>query len=311
MLTYIAKRLLQAVFILWAVASIAFGLTFLSGDPATLMIGDHWTAEQVANFRDYMGFDRPLMVQYGEFLGRIVQGDFGVSVRQQIPVTDLILERFPATLELAAAALLIIIVVAIPVGVLSAVRRNSLPDRLAMGGALLAQSIPTFWLGILFILVFGVLLQWLPISGRGSFFHLILPAVTLATYSTARIARLVRSSMLDVLGNDYIRTAHAKGLSPRTVNYGHALRNALIPVITLLGIEVGSLLGGAIVTETVFAYPGIGRLTIQAIYARDLPLVQGVITFGAMIFVLVNLLVDLSYSFLDPRIRHEGRESDP
>ncbi len=305
MLTYVAKRLLQAVFILWAVASISFGLTFLAGDPATLMIGDNWTAEQVANFREYMGFDRPVLVQYGEFLQRIVQGDFGVSVRQQIPVTRLILERLPATLELAAAALLIIVGVAIPVGVLSAIRRNSLSDRLAMSGALLAQSVPTFWLGIMLILVVGVYLQWLPISGRGTFLHLIMPAVTLATYSTARIARLVRSSMLDVLGNDYIRTAHAKGLSPRKVNYGHALRNALIPVITLLGIEVGSLLGGALITETVFAYPGIGRLTIQAIAARDIPLVQGVITFGAMIFVLVNLLVDLSYSVLDPRIRHE------
>jgi len=305
MLTYVAKRLLQAVFVLWAVASISFGLTFLSGDPATLMIGDNWTAEQVANFREYMGFDRPVLVQYGEFLQRLVRGDFGVSVRQQTPVTRLILERLPATLELAAAALLIIVGVAIPVGVLSAIRRNSLSDRLAMSGALLAQSVPTFWLGIMLILIVGVYLQWLPISGRGTFLHLIMPAVTLATYSTARIARLVRSSMLDVLGNDYIRTAHAKGLSPRKVHYGHALRNALIPVITLLGIEVGSLLGGALITETVFAYPGIGRLTIQAIAARDIPLVQGVITFGAMIFVLVNLLVDLSYSILDPRIRHE------
>lgn len=305
MLTYVAKRLLQAVFVLWAVASISFGLTFLAGDPATLMIGDNWTAEQVANFREYMGFDRPVLVQYGEFLQRLVRGDFGVSVRQQIPVTRLILERLPATLELAAAALLIIVGVAIPVGVLSAIRRNSLSDRLAMSGALLAQSVPTFWLGIMLILIVGVYLQWLPISGRGTLLHLIMPAVTLATYSTARIARLVRSSMLDVLGNDYIRTAHAKGLSPRKVNYGHALRNALIPVITLLGIEVGSLLGGALITETVFAYPGIGRLTIQAIAARDIPLVQGVITFGAMIFVLVNLLVDLSYSVLDPRIRHE------
>ncbi len=305
MLTYVAKRLLQAVFVLWAVASISFGLTFLSGDPATLMIGDNWTAEQVVNFREYMGFDRPVLVQYGEFLQRLVRGDFGVSVRQQIPVTRLILERLPATLELAAAALLIIVGVAIPVGVLSAIRRNSLSDRLAMSGALLAQSVPTFWLGIMLILIVGVYLQWLPISGRGTFLHLIMPAVTLATYSTARIARLVRSSMLDVLGNDYIRTAHAKGLSPRKVHYGHALRNALIPVITLLGIEVGSLLGGALITETVFAYPGIGRLTIQAIAARDIPLVQGVITFGAMIFVLVNLLVDLSYSILDPRIRHE------
>lgn len=169
MLTYVAKRLLQAVFILWAVASISFGLTFLAGDPATLMIGDNWTAEQVANFREYMGFDRPVLVQYGEFLQRVVQGDFGVSVRQQIPVTRLILERLPATLELAVAALLIIVGVAIPVGVLSAIRRNSLSDRLAMSGALLAQSVPTFWLGIMLILVVGVHLQWLPISGRGTF----------------------------------------------------------------------------------------------------------------------------------------------
>ena len=169
MLTYVAKRLLQAVFILWAVAAISFGLTFLAGDPATLMIGDNWTAEQVANFREYMGFDRPVLVQYGEFLQRVVQGDFGVSVRQQIPVTRLILERLPATLELAVAALLIIVGVAIPVGVLSAIRRNSLSDRLAMSGALLAQSVPTFWLGIMLILVVGVHLQWLPISGRGTF----------------------------------------------------------------------------------------------------------------------------------------------
>ncbi len=306
MLAYIVKRLLQAIFILWAVATIAFLLTFLSGDPAELMIGDNWTAEQITAFRDYMGFDRPLLVQYAEFLGRLAQGDFGVSIRQQVPVSRLIAERFPATLELTLAALLIIIVVAIPVGVLSAVRRNSPADRLAMGGALLAQSIPTFWLGIMLILLFGITLRWLPISGRGSPAHLILPAITLATFSTARVARLVRSSMLDVLGNDYIRTARAKGLSDHRVHYVHALRNALIPVITLLGIEVGALLGGALITETVFAYPGIGRLTIQAIHARDLPLVQGVITFGAMIFVAVNLLVDLSYSVLDPRIRHDG-----
>ncbi len=305
MLGYIVRRLIQGVFILWAVATIAFGLTFLSGDPATLMIGDHWTAEQIASFREYMGYDRPLLVQYGEYLGRVVRGDFGVSVRQQIPVTRLIMERFPATLQLAGLALVIIVVVAIPVGVVSAVRRNSAADRLAMSGALLAQSVPTFWLGIMLILVFGVVLRWLPVSGSGSPLHLVLPAVTLATFSTARIARLVRSSMLDVLGEDYIQTAHAKGLAPRAVHFRHALRNALIPVITLLGIEVGSLLGGALVTETVFAYPGIGRLTIQAIAARDLPLVQGVITFGALIFVLVNLAVDLSYSVLDPRIRHE------
>jgi peptide/nickel transport system permease protein len=302
---FIAKRLLQSVFILWAVATIAFGLTLLSGDPATLMIGDHWTAEQIAAFRDHMGYDRPLLVQYGDFLGRLVQGDFGVSVRQQIPVMRLIWERFPATLELTAAALFLIITISIPLGVLSAVKRNSLADRITMSGALIAQSVPTFWLGIMLILLFGVVLQWLPVSGRGTFSHLILPALTLATFSTARIARLVRASMLEVLGQDYVRTARAKGLSNWRVYFVHALRNALIPVITMLGIEIGSLLGGALITETVFAWPGIGRLTLQAIQARDLPLVQGVITFGAMIFVLVNLAVDLSYSYIDPRIRNE------
>jgi peptide/nickel transport system permease protein len=305
MLRYIAKRLLMAVFILWAVATIAFALTFLSGDPATLMIGDHWTAEQIASFREAMGYDRPLLVQYGDYLAGLPRGDFGVSVRQQVPVMDLILERFPATLQLTAAALFLIVFISIPLGVLSAVRRNTLADRMAMSGALFAQSVPTFWLGIMLILVFGVWLRWLPVSGNGSPLHLILPAVTLATFSTARIARLVRSSMLDVLGQDYIRTARAKGLPNWRIHYVHALRNALIPVITMLGIEVGSLLGGALITETVFAWPGIGRLTLQAIQARDLPLVQGVITFGALVFVLVNLAVDLSYSFIDPRIRRE------
>ena len=295
----------MAVFILWSVATIAFALTFLSGDPATLMIGDHWTAEQIASFREQMGYDRPFLVQYGDYLAGLPRGDFGVSVRQQVPVMDLIVQRFPATLELTAAALFLIILISIPIGILSAVKRNTLADRIAMSGALFAQSVPTFWLGIMLILVFGVWLRWLPVSGNGSFAHLILPALTLATFSTARIARLVRSSMLDVLGQDYIRTARAKGLSNWRIYYVHALRNALIPVLTMLGIEIGSLLGGALITETVFAWPGIGRLTLQAIQARDLPLVQGVITFGALIFVLVNLLVDLSYSVIDPRIRHE------
>ena len=269
------------------------------------MIGDHWTAEQIDSFREQMGYDRPLLVQYGDYLAGIPRGDFGISVRQQVPVIDLIVQRFPATLELTAAALFLILFISIPLGVLSAVKRNTPADRVAMSGALFAQSVPTFWLGIMLILVFGVWLRWLPVSGRGSFAHLMLPAITLATFSTARIARLVRSSMLDVLGQDYIRTARAKGLPEWRINYVHALRNALIPVITMLGIEIGSLLGGALITETVFAWPGIGRLTLQAIQARDLPLVQGVITFGALVFVMVNLIVDLSYSFIDPRIRNE------
>ena len=305
MARYIARRILLGALTLWAASTLAFALTFLSGDPASLMIGDHWTAEQIAGFREYMGFDRPFYVQYLEYLGRLAQGDFGRSVRQQAPVTELILERLPATATLAGAALLIIIAVALPVGIVSALRRNSWLDAMVMSGTIFAQSMPTFWLGTILILVFGVALRWLPVSGAGDFQHLILPAVTLATFSAARNARMVRSSMLDVLGHDYLRTARAKGLREGTVVARHALRNALMPVVTLLGLEVGSLLAGALVTETVFAWPGIGRLTVDSIYARDYPVVQGVVTFSALIFVVVNLAVDLGYGWLDPRIRYE------
>ena len=303
MLTFVVRRLLQAVFVLWAAASLAFALTFLSGDPATLMIGDHWTAEQITSFRAYMGFDRPFHIQYLEFLGRLSRGDLGVSVRQQTPVTELILQRFPATLELAFAAMAIVIVVALPIGILSATRRNSRLDNLVMGVALLAQSMPTFWIGIMLILIFGVYLRWFPISGRENLASLILPAITLSAFATARNARIARSSMLDTLSQDYIRTARSKGLPDKLVITRHALKNALIPVVTMLGLEIGALLGGALVTETVFAWPGVGRLAIDAIYARDYPLVQGVITFMALIFVLVNLVIDLSYALIDPRIR--------
>jgi peptide/nickel transport system permease protein len=302
---YILRRLLQGLLTLWAASTIAFGLTFLSGDPASLMIGDHWTAEQIASFREYMGFDRPFHVQYLEYLGRLLQGDFGLSVRQGAPVTELIMERLPATGALAGSALLIIVAVALPVGILSALRRNSWLDAVVMSGTILAQSMPTFWLGTILILVFGVALQWFPVSGSGDLKHLILPAITLATFSAARNARMVRSSMLDILGLDYLRTARAKGLAEGTVVVRHALRNALVPVITLLGLEVGSLMAGALVTETVFAWPGIGRLTVDSIYARDYPVVQGVVTFSALVFVVVNLVVDLSYGLLDPRIRYE------
>jgi peptide/nickel transport system permease protein len=302
---YVLRRLLQGIVTLWAASTVAFGLTFLSGDPASLMIGDHWTAEQIASFRQYMGFDRPFLVQYFEYLGRVAHGDFGQSVRQQAPVTQLVLQRLPATAALAGAAFLIIIAVAIPVGIFSALRRNTWLDAVVMSGTILAQSMPTFWLGLILILVFGVFLRWLPVSGSGDFSHLILPAVTLSAFSTARNARMVRSSMLDILSLDYLRTARAKGLRERSVIWGHALRNALVPVITLLGLEIGGLLAGALVTETIFAWPGIGRLTVDAIYARDYPVVQGVVAFSALIFVVVNLIVDLSYGFLDPRIRYE------
>lgn len=301
---YTLRRLLQSIVTLWAASTVAFALTFLSGDPASLMIGDHWTAEQIAGFRQYMGFDRPFLVQYAEYLARVAHGDFGRSVRQQAPVTELILQRLPATAALAGAAMLIIVVVAVPAGIISALRRNTWLDGVVMGGTILAQSLPTFWLGMLLILVFGVGLRWLPVSGTGGLSHLILPAITLSAFSTARNARMVRSSMLEILGLDYLRTARAKGLRERSVVWGHALRNALVPVITLLGLEVGGLLAGALVTETVFSWPGIGRLTVDSIYARDYPVVQGVVTFSALVFVVVNLIVDISYGLLDPRIRH-------
>ena len=303
MLTFIVRRLLQAVVVLWAAASLAFVLTFLSGDPATLMIGDHWTAEQIVSFRAYMGFDRPFYIQYLEFMGRLLKGDFGMSVRQQTPVIELILDRFPNTVELALAAMLVVIVVAVPIGIISATKRNSLLDNVVMGGALLAQSMPTFWIGIMLILVFGVYLRWLPISGRQNLSSLILPVITLSAFAVARNARIARASMLETLSQDYIRTARSKGLSEKLIVTRHALKNALIPVVTVLGLEIGALLGGALVTETVFAWPGVGRLTIEAIYARDYPLVQGVITFLVLIFVIINLIVDISYAFLDPRIR--------
>jgi peptide/nickel transport system permease protein len=269
------------------------------------MAGDQWTPEQIAQFRHDMGFDRPWIVQYGEFLWRAAQGDFGVSLRQHQPTFMLIMERMPATLELTVAALAISTVLALPIGIISAARRNSLGDHLGMLLALVGQSVPVFWLGLMLILVFGVQLRLLPVAGRGGWDSLILPAVSLATFSLARNARIIRSSLLEVLGQDYVRTARAKGLVERAVLYRHALRNALIPVVTLIGLEFGTLRGGAVITETIFAWPGVGRLTVQAIFARDLPLVQTAVTVLATIFVLLNLAVDLLYTYLDPRIRLE------
>jgi peptide/nickel transport system permease protein len=226
-----------------------------------------------------------------------------VSLRQRQPTFTLIMERMPATLELTFAALVISVVVALPIGIISAARRNSVEDNASMLFALIGQSVPVFWLGLMLILVFGVQLRLLPVAGRGGWEHLILPAVSLATFSLARNARIIRSSMLEVLGQDYVRTARAKGLVERTVLYRHALKNALIPVVTLIGLEFGTLLGGAVITETIFAWPGVGRLTVQAIFARDLPLVQTSVTILATVFVLLNLAVDLIYTYLDPRIK--------
>jgi peptide/nickel transport system permease protein len=301
---YIVRRLAQAVLVVVGVSLVVFFVIRLSGDPAFLLLAADATEADRARFAREQGFDRPVYVQYAVFARRAVQGDLGRSLRYRQPALPLVLERLPATMELAFAALAVSLVVAIPAGVISAVRRDTPYDNLTMLGALFGQSMPVFWLGIMLILVFSVRLELLPTSGRGGLEHLILPALTLGLYSTARITRLVRAGMLDVIGQDYIRTAWAKGLPGRGVIFKHALRNTLIPVITIIGLELGTLLGGAVITETIFAWPGLGRLAVTAIFQRDYPVVQAAVLVTALVFVVSNLLVDLLYGWLDPRIRY-------
>ena len=282
-----------------------FGLVHLSGDPVLLMVSSDSPPDVVATTRHALGFDRPLHRQFGDYVGRVARGDLGISLRSNRPVGALIRERLPATVELTVAALLIAAAVAIPAGIVSAVKRGSAIDRVAMVGAVAGQAVPIFWLALLLITLFGVHLRWLPVFGRGSLAHLVLPAVSLSTVILGRLARLVRSSMLEVLGQDYVRTARAKGVGELRVLAGHALKNAAIPIVTLLGLQFAQLLGGAVVTETIFAWPGIGRLVVEAIFNRDFPVVQGVVLVVSLIFVAVNLLVDVAYAALDPRIRTE------
>ena len=285
---------------------VVFALVHLSGDPVLLMVSPDAPPDVVATTRQALGFDRPLYKQFARYLGNAAQGDLGVSLRMNRPVTSLILERLPATLQLTLAALVIAVLVAIPAGIVSAVKRGTVVDRLAMAGAVAGQAVPIFWLALLLIALFGVRLRWLPVYGSGSLAHFVLPAVSLSTIIMGRLARLVRSSMLEVLGQDYVRTARAKGLSESRVLAVHALKNASIPIVTLLGLQFAQLLGGAVVTETIFAWPGIGCLVVEAIFNRDFPVVQGVVLVVSLIFVAVNVLVDLSYAILDPRIRTEA-----
>jgi peptide/nickel transport system permease protein len=300
---YILKRLFHSIFVLVGISLVVFIILHLTGDPAALLMPMDATPEQVAQFRKEMGFTDPVIVQYWRFFKGTLRGDFVQSFRHSQPALDLVLERMPATIQLTLAALFLALVIAIPVGIISAIKRNSLLDHIGMTGALLGQSTPVFWLGIMLILIFSVTLQLFPSSGRGEIQHLVLPAITLGMFSMARTARMMRSSMLEVLGQEYIKTAKAKGLSPGIVILKHALKNASIPVVTIVGMELGTLLGGAVITETIFAWPGVGRLAIQAIYNRDYPVVQASVFILASIFVLVNLIVDLIYTYLDPRVK--------
>jgi peptide/nickel transport system permease protein len=303
MTVYLFRRLAQSILVLFGVSVVVFAILYLTGDPALVLLPPDATADDVREFRARMGFNDPFVVQYGRFLGGALRGDFGQSVRHGEPAFGLVLERLPATFELSGAALLVALLLAIPAGVVSAVRRNSITDYVATVIALLGQSMPTFWLGIMLILIFSVQLNVLPSSGRGGIEHLVLPAITLGLFTTARITRLTRSGMLEVLNQDYIRTARAKGVSGSPVVWKHALKNAAIPIVTIVGIELGTLLGGSVITETIFAWPGVGRLSVQAIYNRDYPVVQAAVFLLASTFVLVNLTVDLLYTYLDPRIR--------
>jgi len=304
-LRYVVRRSLHSVGLLVGVSLVVFLLLHVvPGDPAQVLLGDQATPQRVAEIRTALGLDRPLPEQYWRFASRAVQGDFGQSIRAMRPVLPYVVERLPATLELALGALLISTGLGIPLGVLAAARRRSAWDFSSMALALLAQSAPNFWVGLILIAVFSVKLGILPVSGRGGLAHLVLPSVTLAIFFLGLVVRLTRSGMLEVLAQDYVRTAGAKGLPERLVVFRHALKNAMIPIVTVLGLQVGTLLGGAVVTETVFAWPGMGQLAVQAIYQRDYPVVQCIVLLLGGVFVVVNWLVDMSYTLLDPRIQH-------
>lgn len=303
MIGYLLLRLAHSLVVVFGVSVIVFILTHLGGDPASLLLPPNASTADIEAFRHQMGFDQPLPLQFVEFVGRMVHGDFGRSFHYDQPALDVVLERVQATLVLGAFSLLVSIVVAVPLGILAAVRRGSVWDSLSLVLALSGQALPVFWLGILLIIVFAVNLRWLPASGGGDVQHLVLPGLTLAAYSLAIISRLLRSSLLDVLGADYIRTGRAKGLSERVVLVRHALKNASLPVVTVLGLQVGSLLGGAVITEQVFAYPGMGRLAVEAILGRDFSVIQAFVVLVAVIIVLTNLVVDIVYGWLDPRVK--------
>ena len=305
MASYVIRRLIQSVGLVFGVSIVVFVLVrLIPGDPARFMLTESASPEQVEAMRTELGLNRPLPVQYVVFLGQAVQGDLGKSLFYGEPTVDVLLSHLPPTLLLAGTALMFALVVAIPMGVLSAVKRDTVWDYLGMGVALLGQSVPAFWLGLMLVLIFAVYLNVLPSSGMGGPEHLVLPAVTLGAFLMSLTTRLVRSGLLDILHEDYVRTARAKGLTSRQVVYGHAMRNMLIPLVTVLGLQLGTLLGGAVITETIFAWPGVGTLIYTAINARDYPLIQTSVLMLSVFFVVINLAVDLLYAYIDPRIHH-------
>jgi peptide/nickel transport system permease protein len=304
MVRLLARRALHLLIVVVGVYTALFLLLRLTGDPALLYVSEDAGPAQIQRVREQLGLADPLPVQYVRFLGRAILGDFGLSLRYNQPALPLVLASLPATLELTGAALFLAALVGVPVGILSATRRRSVADHLSLVASLIGQCVPTFWLGIILILILALDLGLLPPSGRGTLAHVVMPALTLGAYSTARVARLTRSSLLDVLNQDFVRTAHSKGLAQRVVILRHVLKNAAIPIVTILGLTVSTLLGGAVITETIFDWPGVGRLMVQAILVRDYPIVQGTAFLIAAMVAVVTFVTDAVYAWLDPRIKH-------
>lgn len=303
MLFFLSKRFLQAALVLIGVSFSTFIVAHMTGDPVELMARENASVEDKQQLREFLGLDKPLSEQYLTFIGNALQGDLGYSFVQRAKVTELIAERLPATLELAAAGFLLALLISVPLGIIIALNRNTVWDVVVTTLAMIGQAAPGFWIGLMLIVLFAVELKILPVSGYGGGVYLILPAITLALQSAARLTRLVRASMLEVLGADYIRTARSKGLRERTVLFIHAFRSAMIPVVTMAGLELAELVSGAFITETIFAWPGVGRLAVNAVYQRDFPVIQGVVLMAAAFFVLINFLVDMLYVVIDPRVK--------
>ena len=305
MKNFFLNKLLFTFPTIFGVVTLVFLIIHLiPGDPVEIMLGETATLTDKAKLRADLGLDLPISVQYFRFITNLVQGDFGMSFHFRQPAFDLIIKRLPATIELSFGALVVALMISVPLGILSAAKQYSVIDQTSLFIALLGVSMPNFWLGPLLIIIFSINLGWLPVSGRGDITHLLLPAITLGSSMAAILTRMIRSSLLDILNEEYIKTARAKGLPEQIILFKHALRNALLPVVTILGLQFGSLLAGSIITETIFSWPGIGRLTIQAIISRDYALVQGCVMIIALGYVFINLLTDLLYVWIDPRIKY-------
>ncbi len=300
---FLAYRLVRMLIALWCVVTVVFIVMRLSGDPVPLLLPPDAPIAEMERLRHEMGLDRPILVQYGVFMNQAIRGDFGRSIHFRISALAVVWERVPATLELAFASFFCAVIIAVPAGIISAIKRGTLYDNVVMGMALIGQAAPTFYIGIMLILVCSLWLGLFPTSGRGEWRHVVLPAITLGAFAMASIARITRSAVLEILRADFIRTARAKGLPEFLTIAKHTMKNAAIPIVTIVGLQFGNLLGGAVVTETIFSWPGIGRLAIQSIYNRDYPIVQSCVFLTAAMFVVLNFLVDVTYGILDPRIR--------